>query len=133
MLQDPPGSGRELQAHSVECDRCLARVAHAPAPADPTSQVMTTQRQLQASDPGDPAEQRSLDSVYRRRRGFRHRDCTANGATGSGWHRWASLRAPCRYLNLLNELDWEPKLPAESAAYGQGARVVLAVELARWG
>ena len=38
-----------------------------------------------------------------------------------------------RCRDLLSELDSEPKLPAESAAYGHGVRVVLAVELARWG
>jgi hypothetical protein len=38
-----------------------------------------------------------------------------------------------RCRDLLSELDSERKLPAESAAYGQGVRVVLAVELARWG
>jgi hypothetical protein len=55
-------------------------------------------------------------------------------ATRSAWHRIAGhWWAPTRCRDLLSELDSEPKLPAESAAYGQGVRVVLVVELARWG
>jgi hypothetical protein len=46
---------------------------------------------------------------------------------------WRSVAEACRCRDLLSELDSEWKLPAESAAYGQGVRVVLAVELARWG
>jgi hypothetical protein len=43
---------------------------------------------------------------------------------------WAEAR---RCHDWLSKLDSERELPAESAAYGQGVRLVLAVELARWG